>query len=315
MDGPIRFELDRLVSYDDDSLLDEVRRVAALVPGRTLTRTEFDRHARVDSSTIVRRLGGWREALERAGVANRYSGRKVTARMRGQVAKSLTDEELLDELRQVATVLGKQVLTRKEFREGSEDVNDAAIARRFGSWSEGLRRAGLELSPHGRRWTDDDYFENLLTVWTHYARAPKHREMDEPPSRITSGAYEAKFGTWGRAKAAFVERVNSDLTAQKPATTRSTGEQLTLPEAKLPRHEDARARPASVGLRFKVLSRDRFRCVTCGRSPATDLSVTLHVDHIVPRAAGGKTVEENLRTLCADCNLGKGARVTSGTTA
>jgi 5-methylcytosine-specific restriction endonuclease McrA len=31
------------------------------------------------------------------------------------------------------------------------------------------------------------------------------------------------------------------------------------------------------------------------------------VDHIVAFSRGGKTREDNLRTLCADCNKGKGA--------
>lgn len=62
-------------------------------------------------------------------------------------------------------------------------------------------------------------------------------------------------------------------------------------------------------LRYKVLHRDRFRCVICGRSPAKDLSIELHVDHILPWSKGGKTMEENLRTLCSDCNLGKGASI------
>ena len=61
-------------------------------------------------------------------------------------------------------------------------------------------------------------------------------------------------------------------------------------------------------LRLKVYERDRFRCVYCGRSPITDLTVELHVDHIVPFVRGGKTLLENLQTLCAQCNLGKGSR-------
>ena len=56
-------------------------------------------------------------------------------------------------------------------------------------------------------------------------------------------------------------------------------------------------------LRYQVLKRDHYRCVICGRS-AKD-GVKLHVDHIKPVAQGGKTVLNNLRTLCADCNLGK----------
>ena len=56
-------------------------------------------------------------------------------------------------------------------------------------------------------------------------------------------------------------------------------------------------------LRQDILKRDGFRCVICGRT-AND-GVKLHVDHIIPIAKGGKTVKENLRTLCEECNWGK----------
>ena len=56
-------------------------------------------------------------------------------------------------------------------------------------------------------------------------------------------------------------------------------------------------------LRYQVLKRDHYQCVICGRG-AKD-GVKLHVDHIKPVARGGKTTLNNLRTLCADCNLGK----------
>ena len=63
----------------------------------------------------------------------------------------------------------------------------------------------------------------------------------------------------------------------------------------------------SVGLRLRVLTRDRFRCKFCGASPANDVGVSLHIDHIVPVARGGRTELANLQTLCAQCNLMKGA--------
>jgi len=58
-------------------------------------------------------------------------------------------------------------------------------------------------------------------------------------------------------------------------------------------------------LRHAVLKRDCFRCVQCGASPARDVQVVLHVDHIVPVAKGGRAVIENLQTLCSLCNFGK----------
>lgn len=51
-----------------------------------------------------------------------------------------------------------------------------------------------------------------------------------------------------------------------------------------------------------VLERDGFRCVACGATPA---SAQLDVDHILALSLGGTTEEDNLQTLCADCNEGK----------
>ncbi|MBI2460406.1 MAG: HNH endonuclease [Candidatus Rokubacteria bacterium] len=57
-----------------------------------------------------------------------------------------------------------------------------------------------------------------------------------------------------------------------------------------------------------MYQRDRFRCVFCGRSPISDLTVELHVDHVVPFVRSGETALENLQTLCSKCNLGKADR-------
>lgn len=62
----------------------------------------------------------------------------------------------------------------------------------------------------------------------------------------------------------------------------------------------------SVRTRFEVFKRDRFTCAYCGRTPP---EVLLHVDHVVPRAAGGTDALANLITACATCNQGKAARM------
>ncbi len=63
----------------------------------------------------------------------------------------------------------------------------------------------------------------------------------------------------------------------------------------------------SDSLRYDILRRDNFKCVICGAS--ADSGARLHVDHIIPIAKGGKSVPENLRTLCERCNVGKGAKI------
>ena len=62
----------------------------------------------------------------------------------------------------------------------------------------------------------------------------------------------------------------------------------------------------SVSLRYDIMKRDGFKCVICGAT-AQD-GAKLHVDHILPVSKGGKTVPDNLRTLCSNCNLGKKAK-------
>jgi 5-methylcytosine-specific restriction endonuclease McrA len=300
----LHFELDRLTSYAPDAILAEMRRVSDLIPNGPLTRADFDARARTDSATVVKKFGGWHEALKAAGLEHRYSGPVVSRQMRHRAGQRRTDEELLAELRQAAQKSESEFLTIEAFHATSPSVGDRAIRRRFGSWAAALEHAGLKASPLGRTWTDEDYFENLLDVWTHLGRRPKYREMYEAPSRITGGAYEAKWGTWMKAVSAFVERVNADV---RQAHSRPTT-QDPYREASTKRGTHAKnIRTIPIGLRYKVLKRDRFRCATCGRSPANDLDCHLHVDHIVPLARGGETVEDNLRALCADCNIGKGA--------
>jgi len=55
-------------------------------------------------------------------------------------------------------------------------------------------------------------------------------------------------------------------------------------------------------LRWQVLQRDNFTCVYCGQSAP---SVILHIDHKIPRAAGGDDDMANLVTACEACNIGR----------
>jgi len=233
--------------------------------------------------------------------------------MRSQATKRLTDDELLEELRRVADRAPDGVVTRALFDTQAACHSDA-IERRFGSWAHGLAKAGLQRSHLGRRYSVEDYFENLLNIWTHHGRQPLLREMDEHPSQITAGGYEAKFGGWRRALREFVERMNQ---GDKDADTLvpDAGIEETVAGNRNHAHlirsiagSPTRAGALGLSIRYKVLRRDSFRCCLCGRSPASTQGLELHVDHIVARARGGDNSSANLRTLCVECNLGKGVQ-------
>ena len=59
-------------------------------------------------------------------------------------------------------------------------------------------------------------------------------------------------------------------------------------------------------LRMRVFMRDNYTCTICGKSRENYPTLELHVDHIKPWSKGGETIIENLQTLCAECNYGKG---------
>ena len=310
-----RFELSRLDSYDEASLLEELRRVAALVKSPVLTRSEFDRHSKASASLITRRFGGWGKALAHAGLAERFSGTPEARRTLIHGARTFSDEELLAELRAVAHKLGTRSVTVEQFNRHGQ-MNAETIRRRFGSWWRAVERAGLTISNLGKRYSETDYFENLLKVWTHYGRQPTYGEMDRSPSWIRAKAYEAKWGKWRNALKAFLERVNADVAESReinePVSIQGTSRKkrkASEPSEKKSSVEYTRRRNITLGVRYDVLRRDRFRCVICGASPASKVGCELHVDHITPVALGGETTVENLRTLCSACNIGKGAKV------
>lgn len=57
--------------------------------------------------------------------------------------------------------------------------------------------------------------------------------------------------------------------------------------------------------RFNIMRRDSFRCRLCGRGPDDVEGLELQVDHKMPAAAGGTNDDDNLWTLCSECNRGK----------
>ena len=74
----------------------------------------------------------------------------------------------------------------------------------------------------------------------------------------------------------------------------------------IPAPEKTPRESVSKSRRFEILKRDGYKCQLCGRSQSD--GVTLHVDHRIPLAKGGANEDENLWTLCEDCNLGKSDR-------
>lgn len=204
----------------------------------------------------------------------------------------VSDDELIADLKSVAQKLNLDKVTIGKYSEyGIYDPT--TISRRFGSWNKALSIAGLRIS-NEVDISDERLFENLLTLWQHYGRQPRRRELHNAPSTISQGPYKRRFGSWSTTLKAFVNFANG------------TGIEIEATKTEL-NNTDRRetGREPSLRLRWHVLKGDHFKCRVCGASPAITPGVELHVDHIVPWSKGGETVLENLQTLCSNCNLGK----------
>jgi hypothetical protein len=292
----MKFDLQTLTEYSDDAILAELRRVANALGGARLTIARFDSHSRVASTTVRCRFGSWAAALNRAGIDESVAPRP----------RRLTRDSVIDAIRRFASANPGQSPT-KDVIARSLGVHYDSIGRRSGTWESLLDEVGLEPVLHGRRYTDEECFENVLALWTRYGRQPRFAELNQPPSTVGSKAYVGRWGGWRRALAAFVARANQpsvEISPDHAVPTRSA------------RHDEQSKsiapRSISLSLRWKILMRDKCRCAICGRSPARGDDVHLEVDHIIPWSRGGHNTELNLRILCSHCNLGKGARPDEG---
>lgn len=208
--------------------------------------------------------------------------------------RNVVESDLIDDLKRVAFDLKKESVTMDEYNDFGK-YHSTTLTRRFGSWFKTLEKAGLKKT-RNLHVTDIEYFQNIEEVWSTLGRQPKYADMIKPLSKYCAGAYEKRFGSWIKALEKFIEYINNG-----DVLDNQTVEILSTKGFK--KHKTKRS--INWRLRFIIMRRDNFKCKICGKSPATDTTVTLQVDHIIPWDKGGETEESNLQTLCSYCNVGK----------
>ena len=290
----------------DEELLADVKRVSQKLSKNTLTQREYkNAGGKFSPATFRNHFGSWSSVLKLCGlIVNNYQ----LAASHGNHThnKKVNDKELLENIKPVAIYLGVKSISPKEYAEHG-DFSLSLCFRRYKSWNNILNAAGPE--PYKRvsekRLNDEDMLKEIERIWIKLGRQPTSSDIKNGVSKYSLHAYAEHFGGWRGALNAFIKYIyndtpNDDINKNhENAITAENQEQLhnTIP------HKTSR--DVNLRLRFKVMQRDIFKCCICGASPATNPSIELHIDHIVPWAKGGETVIENLQTLCSNCNLGK----------
>jgi hypothetical protein len=214
----------------------------------------------------------------------------------------IPDEKVICEFERVAKLFNGRRFTRNEFNKLATVCKGVRVCRAFGSWANALKHVGIQYTRYSKsrnKITDAQLFEELERIWHQLGHRPSRIEWEASHPKYSYGSYKRRFNGWGNACALFIEYKSNPVSSEPTLEATDATANVAIPA------ENKRNIPLK--LRLTVLQRDNFRCVLCGKSPATDLGVQLHIDHIVPFSRKGETIIQNLRTLCKSCNLGKGA--------
>jgi len=205
----------------------------------------------------------------------------------------LSEGELLNNLKEISEKISSTTISKKDFEKHSK-YGYTSYRNYFGSFKKALEKLNLS---RARNWgtNEEEYLENIKDIWILLERQPKHKDMDIPKSKHSSASYSHFFGSWTNALKKFSLFIENEVI--------DTNETLKLKSDVEGKHKTSRN--INWRLRFIVMKRDNFKCKKCGRSPATNPSIILHVDHKTAWANGGETILENLETLCSKCNIGK----------
>lgn len=215
--------------------------------------------------------------------------------------RNTSDEELIADLKRVASQLKKDSVTTYEYNEYGK-FHSSTLCRKWGGWFKALEKAGLQRT-RNLDLTDEKLFKNLEEVWIKLGRQPKYDEMQKPFSMYCAGTYEYRFDTWRKALEQFIKYINKEEIPQVDKEPIVENKAISTKNESVIKHKTKRQ--ISDRLRFIIMKRNNFKCQNCGWSPATGTGRTLEVDHIIPWSKGGETVSDNLQTLCSKCNGGK----------
>ena len=228
---------------------------------------------------------------------------------------TIPEERKLEALEKAAKHFNYIEFSWRDFNTVST-ISASAIKTHFGSWKKALaalkkhlQQKGLDISPHPhapqRIYSDKDLFDEMGRIWQKVGQRPSRTEWEMSEPKISIGAYKKRFGSWAIACQKFIEyKMDGEISSDNFVRV-DNDEFLFHDKYGKNGYSKENSRNVSLSLRLKVLNRDNFRCLYCGKSPATDFGTKLHIDHIVPFSKGGKSTLENLQTLCEECNLGK----------
>jgi len=225
----------------------------------------------------------------------------------------LSKENMLGELEKASKIFNYTEFGWRDFNKVA-DISANPVKKEFGSWKKALeclrahlKSKNLDLSPRkcppNRIYSDKELFDEMERIWKEFGHRPSRIEWNTAKPKISYQCYKNRFDGWINACLKFIE-----YKMGKVVIINDKHRQYKYSKKTTDKSKPEKRRDVPLKLRLEVLKRDKFRCVFCGRSPATHTGVILNIDHKIPFSKGGKTEIDNLQTLCSECNIGKSNR-------
>ncbi|MEI7562546.1 MAG: HNH endonuclease signature motif containing protein [bacterium] len=124
-------------------------------------------------------------------------------------------------------------------------------------------------------------FDEMERIWEKVGQRPSRTEWEMLEPNISYNCYKQRFGGRVNACNKFIEYKMGDAILAEDFVLPDREEKVIQKNNNV-EYKQEFSRNISLSLRLKILSRDNFRCVFCGKSPATDVGTKLHIDHIKP---------------------------------
>lgn len=178
-------EIHKKMNITKSNLNRELLRLADEL-GRTPSYNDMTQHGEYGTSTYERVFDSWNDALREVGLEVNEKGLEER-----KIAKST----LCNELVRLADELG-QTPIREDVRRHSE-YSYSVYERRFGSWNNALREAGLE-PRREKNIPKSTLRDEIVRLADELERTPSYNDMDQK-GKYSAGTYERKFNSWSEA--------------------------------------------------------------------------------------------------------------------
>lgn len=174
--------------YTDEDIIAELKEAATKVDGHLTTSKLLDLDDAVPPSVVISRFGSWSEAKEAAGL-------EKDARKHNGHSEIYSREDFLQALRDCEEKHGK--VTQRIFDDDEDFPTSGAIRKRFDSWQEAKKEAGVAESH--MKYETDELLEMLRDCYERHGKCTA--SLFDSEYKCSPETIQRRFGSWNEGKA------------------------------------------------------------------------------------------------------------------